>query len=362
MPPQKKPPVPSPSPPDGLPEDVETGARITLRDIAREMKVTAMTVSLALRDNPRVSKALREDIQQKAREMGYRSDPMLSALSSLRHRKKQRPIQATLAWINSWRPPEKLRQYLEFDLYWQGAVQAAEKLGYRVEEFIVADDVSLKKLEKIFRARNIYGVLLPPQPLGSINWTIVPWDSLHTVRFGYGNYQLPDFHMVTSDQNANAVLAFSEVQRKGYRRIGFVGGKSNRRLFLSGFLQAQIAVPPSERVQPLLYETASPSVIDLVAWCKKERPDAILSDAPEVADLLAQIGLKIPDDVAVATFSTLDGHVNAGIYQNSREIGRIAIFLLHSLILDNARGIPTLPRKVAIPGTWVDGSSLPERA
>ncbi|MGC3992378.1 MAG: substrate-binding domain-containing protein [Chthoniobacteraceae bacterium] len=257
--------------------------------------------------------------------------------------------------------PEKLRQYLEFDLYWQGAAQAAEKLGYRLEEFIVPDDFSLKKLERIFRARNICGVFLPPQPLSAIDWGTIHWDSLHTVRFGYGNHQLPDFHMVTSDQNANASLAFSEIQRKGYRRIGFVGNNSSRRLFLSGFLQAQVSLPVEERLAPLLFDTPQPKVAELAAWFDRERPEAILSDATDLADSLSQIGRKIPEDVAVATFSTLDGHVNAGIYQNSREIGRIAVFLLHSLILDNARGIPTLPRKVAIPGTWLDGSSLPDR-
>jgi LacI family transcriptional regulator len=55
---------------------------ITIHDIARELNVSASTVSRALNNNPRISKITREKIQSKAIEMGYRPNVIASNLRS----------------------------------------------------------------------------------------------------------------------------------------------------------------------------------------------------------------------------------------------------------------------------------------
>ena len=65
--------------------------RVSLRDIAKHLGVSHVTVSLALRDNTRISKALREKVRQTAEELGYRPDPMLMALAQYRQGKKVAP-------------------------------------------------------------------------------------------------------------------------------------------------------------------------------------------------------------------------------------------------------------------------------
>jgi hypothetical protein len=57
----------------------------------------------------------------------------------------------------------------------------------------------------------------------------------------------------------------------------------------------------------------------------------------------------------------LDGNADAGIYQNSLEIGRAAVQLLISLIHLNQLGIPEVCREVLIEGRWQDGRTLPPR-
>jgi DNA-binding LacI/PurR family transcriptional regulator len=59
--------------------------------------------------------------------------------------------------------------------------------------------------------------------------------------------------------------------------------------------------------------------------------------------------------------SVVGGNADAGIYQNSEEIGRAAVLLLISMIQDNDRGIPALHREILVPGGWVDGGSMPGR-
>jgi LacI family transcriptional regulator len=94
---------------------------------------------------------------------------------------------------------------------------------------------------------------------------------------------------------------------------------------------------------------------------KKYKPDAILTDVSELPGLLKKIGCKIPDDLGLATTSVLDGNADAGIDQNSKEIGKVAIQLLISLINHNERGIPRVCREVLVEGQWVDGKTLPPK-
>jgi LacI family transcriptional regulator len=92
-----------------------------LREIARCLGLSHVTVSLALRDSSRVSASTKERIKKAANDMGYRPDPMLTALAAYRSSKSPAAIHSVVAWINAWEDPEELRGYKEFDLYWKGS-------------------------------------------------------------------------------------------------------------------------------------------------------------------------------------------------------------------------------------------------
>ena len=109
--------------------------RISLREIARRVGKSHVTVSMALHDNPRVSATTREMIKKVAAELGYRPDPMLRALAAYRSRNFPHPVHSAVAWINAWKRPEELRGYKEFDLYWKGASKCATEYGFRLDEF-----------------------------------------------------------------------------------------------------------------------------------------------------------------------------------------------------------------------------------
>jgi len=85
--------------------------RTSMRDVANAVGVSVSAVSLAIRNSPRVSAAMRQKISAKLVEMGYQPDPMLSALAQYRRSKTTAPISAELAWINCWPVPKKLRSY-----------------------------------------------------------------------------------------------------------------------------------------------------------------------------------------------------------------------------------------------------------
>lgn len=84
-------------------------------------------------------------------------------------------MQAVLAWINAWPDPKKMRSYRKFDLYWHGAVKAGEKFGFRLEEFVVSDQLPLRRMQTVFRARNIRGIIIAPLFEEGLGWIGGRW-------------------------------------------------------------------------------------------------------------------------------------------------------------------------------------------
>lgn len=344
-----------------MPSDSPTG-RVTLRDVARNLGVSHTTVSRALRDDQQISQGVRERVQKAARQMGYKPDPMLSALAHYRRGMSKTSISSELAWINHWPNPKKIRSYKEFDLYWKGAFEEAEKCGFRLEEFVLDKTLSPERLEKILRARNIRGILLPPRGDVEPDYGDFNWNDFCIVRFGH-SIPCPHAHLVTSDQLTDGLIAFENIWKNGYRRIGLVISSKTHTRFSAGFFFGQLKVSPDLKIPTLILNqnNREEDRRHLTSWIKKHRPDAVLTDVSELRDLLKDIGCKVPQDIGLAALGILDINADAGIDQNSREIGKVAIQLLISLINHNECGIPKICREVLVEGSWVNGSTLPIR-
>lgn len=339
--------------------------RVTIRDIAARLGVSHVTVSLALKNSPRISKGRREQVQKLAREMGYRPDPILSSLVAYRQSKRPSAIHSAIAWINHWEHPEALRKIGEFNAYWTGASTAAERFGYRLDEFVWQPDFTPQRFETILQTRNVRGVLIPPhhrQP----DWGNFHWDNFSVIRFGL-SVRSPYSHVVTADHLRGVVSAMEKIQSYGYQRIGFVvmagfdlrlGGS-----WTGGFIAAQKLLQLTNPLPPFLTdENAGEKVFQqkFAQWFHKYKPDAILTVDVRVIHALKKLNQRIPEDVAVAATSIIDIPVSAGINQNSEEIGRVAVETLISLINSNDRGRPAVPRRILVEGTWTDGDSMPK--
>lgn len=342
-------------------------ARVSLRDVARAVGVSHVTISLALRGDSRVSEQRRVEIQLAVERLGYRPDPMLSSLAAYRKTKQGVDISSTIAWINQWPDPKALRRLHEFEAYWHGAADAAEKLGYRLEEFVASRDLSHERLQRILKTRSVRGILIPPHAHGfALNG--FDWSALSVVRLGLSVQNLRA-HVVTSDQMSCATMAFERIHDRGYNRIGFVSSRRFDRNtggnFRAGYLSAQDAfLPPKRHLPPLfLEEESTPADARLLrAWLKKEKPDAVISTHAALHGLLTKIGVRVPEDLPVAAVSVLDGNFDAGVDQNSYEVGLVAMRTLAGLIHQNERGLPTYCRRILVEGRWIDGTSLPTRS
>jgi LacI family transcriptional regulator len=342
------------------PESPVRRARVSLRDVAREVGVSHVTVSLALRHDPRISLERRQEVEAAAKRLGYRPDPMLSSLSAYRQAKLPVTIRSTVAWLNQWDDPKALRRLHEFDNYWRGARETAERLGYRLEEFVLKRDLSAARLQKILTTRNVRGILIPPHPTG-LNLPDFDWSFFSIVRFG-ASVKVPRAHIVTSDQTKCAAMAFTRVHERGYGRIGYVSSlrfdRDTKGNFRAGYLSCQDALLPVRRHLPDLFLEETPTsreVRNLRKWLRTAAPDAIITTLSCLPELLMEAGWRVPDDIAVATLSVADGHFDSGVDQDSFEIGQVAMSTVAGLIHQNERGIPEHCRRILVEGQWVDG-------
>lgn len=338
-----------------------SGRPVTLKDIAKAVRLSHGAVSLALRNSPRIAPATRARVQAKAREMGYQPNPMGAGLAQFKRTFAVKPVHAALAWLNCWPESKALRSYAEFDLYWQGAAACAEKFGYRLNEFHCGESMTGTRLEAILHSRGINGVILPPTGANRIDLGAFPWEHFSVVRLGRRS-EAPHIHCVSSDQSANEILAYRNAREKGYQRIAFVGAPWKAYSCGAGLLWAQMTDSSAKsRVLPFFVEERMGEQEPFVRWLRKTKPDAILTDRPELPARLSQAGYRVPEDIGLAATTVLDCPIDAGIYQNPEEIGRVGVLVLISLINDNDRGVPAIPREILIKGKWVDGASLPKR-
>jgi DNA-binding LacI/PurR family transcriptional regulator len=339
--------------------------RITVYDIAERIGCSHTTVSLALRNHHRISTERRVEIQKVAKEMGYSPDPLLSRLASYRFRPVK--IQSAIAWFNYWDKPENLRRQKEFDAYWRGAQEAAERFGYHLEEVRWNPECSARRCEQILLTRGIQGILVPPHR-GTPDWGNFNWNKFSVVRFGL-SVSSPDSHLVTADHLRAVLMAVRKISELGYRRIGLVVCRDYDSLlgggYVGGFAAAQLflnlpALPPLLTVEQCYHDEPDKASRTLRQWLTGHKPDAVLTASTAVVGMIRNLGYQIPRDLAVAGTS-LDVPVDAGIDQHSEAIGRMAVELLVSQINLNERGEPRDPSRLLVESRWRDGKSMPPK-
>lgn len=326
-----------------------------------------MTVSMALRNHPKISEATRLMIIEKAEELRYRPDPALSALHVYRHSNQADRIHSSIAWLNTWSDPDSLFSYKEFREYIRGAKDHAESLGYSLEEFRLKD-MSLQRFDSILKARNIKGVLIAPGSQNGTTFSQIDWSDYAVVKFGKTESHLTA-DTVCSAQTANTYMAFNKIKKLGYKRIGFIGSIKRRKDYISGYRWGQSTSEEDYRIPPLgidryidqLDEFTDDRFKDeLNAWLQSYAPDAILTDAAKLPSLLESLGYRIPQDVALATTSIHDTPIDSGINQRPYDIGVAAARMLTYQIIENTVGSPEHPMEMLIRGLWVDGSMMPK--
>ena len=355
--------------------------RTTLADVARAAGVHVTTVSLALRNHPRLPPETRERLQALARKMGYAPDPLLRALVAYRGRTMERRAPSTLAYVTNWDSAWGWKKVTAHPNFYEGARSKAEELGYKLEHFWTREPgLTHGRLSGILNARGINGVIIASHQREGGDELHLDWDQFSAVKIDYFPHK-PDLHNVTNDQCSIIRLALQRVIAAGYRRIGFVMHRgwnySVDHLWSAGFFceQANLAVrdripmllfPEAEPVEAWMSESKDDVVVPLARlkeWIARYRPEVIISKGSFVLPRLAEMKLRVPEDVAFVDvfLEKFDGSM-AGVRQNYETVGALAVEILAGQLHHNKFGIPQIPTTTFVEGTWFDGVTCPRPA
>jgi LacI family transcriptional regulator len=354
--------------------------RVTMADVAKRAGVHATTVSLALRNHPRLPEKTRTRIQNLAREMGYAPDPWIRALVDYRSKIKPRAFRPGIAYVTNWATRWGWKEVTAHPDFHQGACDRAAELGFNIEHFWLREPgLTHGRLSQMLYTRGIQGVIIASHGREMGDALQLDWANFSAVKIDYFPHK-PAVHNVTNNQCDIVRLAMQRVMAAGYRRIGMVMHRgwdhSVDHLWTAGYLCEQQALPEDVHVPAHLFPESHPverwlteSRGDVTAdrealreWIERYRPEVILSKASFVLPVLKQLGLRVPEDIAfVDLFWQSDGGATAGVRQNHKTVGALAVELLAGQMQHNKRGIPEIPTTTYVEGTWFPGKSLPVR-
>jgi LacI family transcriptional regulator len=348
---------------------------ITTRDIARAAGVNQSTVSRSLRDDPIVALSTRRRVQKLASTMGYKPNPLVSALMSAQRSAKAVSQRQVLAYLTSdlkRRAWESTPTYVDF---YAGAAERAASYGFDLEEFWLHEPrMTAHRMSQILYHRNIRGVLIAPLRSDSLGaqagkgHVSLDWPYFSTATLGH-TMMRPRIHRATPNHFFSIRVVLRQLRKLGYRRPGLalhaVHDARVDHIWSTVFSDYLLSQKPSLRTVPFIrdYDHFIPK--EFVRWYKQQGPDVVVAGSWRTYGWMKNAGIEIPRDCGFILLDLLhkESLPNfAGIDQNGRAVAAAAIDLIVGQLHRNERGLPDLPKTVLIDGYWVDGDTVREVA
>jgi LacI family transcriptional regulator len=336
-------------------------ARVTLREIAAGLGVSHTTVSLALRNDPRIPAATRRTVQEYASRRGYRVDAIVSSLMARLRTLREKPVQATIGFLTAWPTRNGWRAMPNLERFHTGAERRAGKLGYALDELWLNEPgMTPERMTRILRARGISGLILQSLPCAGGQLKL-SWRYFACVTKGL-TVSNPSVHRVVSSHYEDMQLVLHELERRRYRRSGLVLSEdlSARvdRAWLAAFLLHQNGIVVGERVPALITRSADEEE-HFREWFTAYRPDVILFSDQPIPVWVEKMGLRVPTDVGLVHLDwSKEVAPLAGLDSDPEAVGEAATDLLVGQLQANEYGVPKHEKIVAVRGHWVPGNSV----
>lgn len=339
--------------------------KATLQDVAAQAGVHRTTVSLALRDHPRIPPETRERVKAVAARLGYQTNPLVAAL--MQARRLGRSVKhVTLAYVTNyptrygWKPVHHDRPD-----FFPGAIKRAKELGYNLEDFWLAEPgMTPGRFCDILMARGIHGLIIGRLPPGQSSLAL-NWNRFSCVSLGM-TLRSPVLHHVTENHFDTVWQGMQRCHERGYRRVGFVFSEANDSprvgdRWLGAYLRQQLLFAAKDRIPVCPKIPADEEAF--VRWFERTRPDALIAThARPVLDWLKRLKIRVPRDVGIIDLEDHPRLDCAGVRYDPATIGALAVEMLVGLLHRNETGLPTSNQhEVLLTGEWCEGSTLPPR-
>jgi LacI family transcriptional regulator len=298
--------------------------------------------------------------------LGYRRNPLVSALIAERKRGKPSGHGVVLALLSPGVNPMRWRKHSPgYNQLFHYMQKQAEELGYGLEEFALENpEVKPERLRRILLARGIRGIIVPPMPI-----------TVKAIHFDFNDFAAvamrlhlpyPAIDRVGPDYFAAMTTTLDKLIATGHRKIGFITDlaidERVRHRSLGAFLVARQSTP-KRFLAPKVIETWDTS--DFRAWMKKSKPDAIVSPIRAnwlwIKQQLEEGGWEVPRELSLACLACFTETSEAGVAPNLELEASSVIRLLARKVECAEFGIPDEPTRLTITGHWRDGELFAPR-
>lgn len=333
----------------------------TMRDVAAYLGISHATVSRALRNDPRITAAVRLSVVKAANKLGYKRDPKMAALMSQVRATKKRAFQGTLAWVTDHdiTIPEERAPH---DLYWEFAVKRADELGYKLERFANAQPGDSARIGRRLVALGIQGVIIQQfkAPFHLPDWKL-DWKRFALLHNG-SCQTTPSLDSVDADDIGNCVQLFEKLKLLRHQRIGICTTKEIELATNYGLCIARerfaLRHPGVPDIPPLLLpDLGAASARTVAKWLRTHRVDAVASQVRGMKELLESTGRRVPQDVSLAYQGVNPKGTNSGMWQREDIIATVAIESIIASVEQGRLGLPASPRITMIQGSWHPGTT-----
>jgi LacI family transcriptional regulator len=322
------------------------------RTIAQEAGVSAVTVSLALRNHPRIPETTRQKIRRIADAQGYKSDPQVTKLMDHLRMRRRRNLCSNLAALRL-EPSIKPRHGAHL---LEGVQKRADLLGYALDVFDLKDpNLNPDRLGKILRSRGVEGLILLPMPPTDLS-RLLNWSAFSVVATSHSILQ-PRFNTVVPNQFSNMMRLCARLAEAKEARIGIATAvnydlRVNHR-FTSAYLWHAM-MRGGAPIRPLFLQDGPLDVRALRNWIERNDIEVVMTEYT----LMNSIKTLLPDHFLnkvkwVYTWLPPNTVHESGIRENPEKIGTAAVDLLAAMIQRGERGIPDSPCCMEIEGSIV---------
>jgi LacI family transcriptional regulator len=327
----------------------------TIYDVAQKSGVSISTISRVLNAPDKVNPETHKRVMDAIDQLGFipRADARARAMQNTDRIGVLTPFFTAPSFV------QRLR----------GVASALSKANYELVIYPVDSMDHLQGyISSIPLMRNIDGLIIMSLSLGDQDAQRLSNNAMETVLIEYSH---PQLNSIVIDDVRGGRLAAEHLIKKGHRSFGFLGDVEPPEKFaihpvrsrLTGFKQAlqgaELSLPKANiRSCPYTQEETRQAAKELLSLPKPPTAIFAASDiqALSVMKVARQLGLKIPEDLAIIGFDDIDvaNHVDlTTIRQHLDESGRLAAEILLARIDEAGRPL----QHISLPLTLVERST-----
>jgi len=298
-----------------------------IKSIAARAGVSPATVSLSLKDDPRVADKTKAKIKALVKELGYIPNNF------------GRALQANKSLLIGFISPYVNKSYLEDILQGCGEFASEKDYGLLVAIPSWGYEEELKQL-RVFQGKRVDGIVVSSCHPDTLNMLLrINAQGTPVVFCAPGLNMASALPIVKNDDIKTGIMAAEYLISLGHKKLAYCfSNMMNERYQGSLECCMKHGLTGYQRV-----ETES-ELFDLLK--KNNRPTGIIAycdqHAVQVIDIATQVGLKVPEDLSVIgvddlLIAALPAYRLTTIAPQKKNIGRFAVEMVIDLIADKKR-------------------------